>query len=83
MDWEGTSDTQVRTILNEVNPEKISPAFPSVYRELNRSSELRKFVFLEGSYLLWLMSSVDRKQTVPKQELLWVYREARTQKGSP
>ena len=44
-------DTQMRTILDEVEPEEIRPVFPSVYRELERSGELRKFVFLEGSYL--------------------------------
>lgn len=44
-------DTQMRTILDEVDPEGIRPVFPRVYRELERSGELRKFVFLEGSYL--------------------------------
>jgi len=44
-------DTQMRTILDEVDPEEIRPVFSSVYRELERSGELRKFVFLEGSYL--------------------------------
>jgi hypothetical protein len=44
-------DTQMRTILDEVEPEGIRPVFPRVYRELERSGELRKFVFLEGSYL--------------------------------
>lgn len=44
-------DTQMRTILDEVNPIEIRPVFTSVYRRLERSGELRKFVFLEGSYL--------------------------------
>lgn len=47
-------DTQMRTILDEVEPEGIRPVFPRVYRELERSGELRKFVFLEGSYLVSL-----------------------------
>jgi len=44
-------DTQMRTILDEVNPIEIRPMFTSVYRQLERSGKLRKFVFLEGSYL--------------------------------
>jgi hypothetical protein len=44
-------DTQMRTILDEVDPEEIRPVFTRVYRHLERSGELRKFVFLEGSYL--------------------------------
>ncbi len=44
-------DTQMRTILDEVSPIEIRPVFTSVYRQLERSGELRKFVFLEGSYL--------------------------------
>jgi hypothetical protein len=44
-------DTQMRTILDEVNPMEIRPVFTSVCRQLERSGELRKFVFLEGSYL--------------------------------
>jgi hypothetical protein len=45
-------DTQMRTILDEVDPEEIRPVFASVHRQLDRSGELRKFVFLEGSYLV-------------------------------
>ncbi len=47
-------DTQMRTILDEVDPEEIRPIFPKVYWQLERSGELRKFVFLEGSYLVSL-----------------------------
>ncbi|MCP4606209.1 MAG: hypothetical protein GY847_37820 [Proteobacteria bacterium] len=41
----------MRTILDEVDPVEIRPVFPRVYRELERSGKLRKFVFLEGGYL--------------------------------
>jgi len=44
-------DTQMRTILDEVGPLEIRPMFTRVYRHIERSGELRKFVFLEGSYL--------------------------------
>ena len=47
-------DTQMRTILDEVDPKELRPVFTSVHRQLERSEELRKFVFLEGSYLVSL-----------------------------
>jgi hypothetical protein len=48
------SDTQMRSILDEVDPVKIGSVFQSIHRQLERSGELRKFVFLEGSYLVSL-----------------------------
>jgi hypothetical protein len=44
-------DTQMRTILDDVAPVEISPAFRDVVRQLQRTKELDKFVFLDGSYL--------------------------------
>jgi hypothetical protein len=44
-------DTQMRTILDDVAPVEISPAFRDVVRQLQRTKELDKFVFLGGSYL--------------------------------
>jgi hypothetical protein len=44
-------DTQMRTILDDVAPVEISPAFRDVVRQLQRSKELDRFVFLGGSYL--------------------------------
>ena len=44
----------MRTILDEIEAAEIRPVFSSVYRQLERSGELRKFVFLEGSYLALL-----------------------------
>jgi hypothetical protein len=44
-------DTQMRTILDDVDPREISPAFRDVVRQLQRTKELDKFVFLGGSYL--------------------------------
>ncbi|MCP4535780.1 MAG: hypothetical protein GY832_01375 [Chloroflexi bacterium] len=41
----------MRTILDEVDPEETRPVYTRVYRQLERSGELRKYVFLEGSYL--------------------------------
>ena len=47
-------DTQMRTILDDVEPVQIRPVFKSVHRELERRGELRKFIFLGGSYLVSL-----------------------------
>jgi len=43
-------DTQMRTILDDVDPVEIRPAFRAVVRQVQRSKELDRFVFLGGSY---------------------------------
>ena len=45
------SDTQMRTILDEVEPTEIRKEFKDVFRELQRGKELEKMVFMEGCYL--------------------------------
>jgi hypothetical protein len=47
-------DTQMRTTLDEVEPNAIKPLFKDVFRELQRGKVLEEFVFLEGGYLLSL-----------------------------
>jgi len=47
-------DTQMRTILDDVESVEIRPVFKRVHRQLEQSSELRKFNFLGGSYLVSL-----------------------------
>jgi len=47
-------DTQMRTILDDVEPVSIRPVFKDVLRQLQRSKELDKFIFLGGSYLVSL-----------------------------
>jgi hypothetical protein len=47
-------DTQMRTTLDEIEPSEVKPLFENVFRELQRSKELEKYVFLEGCYLLSL-----------------------------
>lgn len=51
------SDTQMRTILDEVDPVNIRPIFKSVHQRLGQSKELRKYSFLGGSYLVSLDGS--------------------------
>jgi hypothetical protein len=48
------SDTQMREILDEVNPEQLRPAFKDVFRQLQRGKILEEYVFLEGCYLVAL-----------------------------
>lgn len=47
-------DTQMRTIIDEVDPEEIRPLYKNVFRQLQRGKVMEKMVFMEGSYLLSL-----------------------------
>ena len=47
-------DTQMRAILDEVNPEEFRPAYKNVFSELQRGKALEPMVFFEGCYLLSL-----------------------------
>lgn len=48
------SDTQMRTILDEVNPEKIRPSFKRIVQQLQRGKELEKMRYMGQYYLLSL-----------------------------
>jgi hypothetical protein len=48
------SDTQMRTILDEVDPQELRPAYTDVFRQLQRGKALEPFVFFQGHYLLAL-----------------------------
>jgi hypothetical protein len=48
------SDTQMREILDSVDPEQLRPTFADVFRELQRGKALEQLVFWEGCYLLLL-----------------------------
>ena len=50
-------DTQMRTILDPVDPEHLRPAFQTVFRQLQRGKVLESLVFFEGCYLLALDGS--------------------------
>ena len=47
-------DTQMRSMLDEVEPAEVKESYKDVFRELQRGKELEKFVFMEGCYLLTL-----------------------------
>ena len=47
-------DTQMRTILDDVEPDALRPIYKDVFRQLQRSKELDGFRFLGGHYLLSL-----------------------------
>jgi len=48
------SDTQMRTILDEVRPEELRAAFKGPFRQLQRGKVLERMVFFEDCYLLSL-----------------------------
>lgn len=48
------SDTQMRAILDPLEPDALRPLFQDVFRELQRGKALESFVFYQGSYLLSL-----------------------------
>jgi hypothetical protein len=48
------SDTQMRVILDPVDPDDLRPLFGDVFRRLQRGKALERFVYLEGHYLLSL-----------------------------
>jgi hypothetical protein len=45
-------DTQMRDILDPVEPKSLRPAFLSIFNRLQRGGALKLFTFLEGHYLL-------------------------------
>lgn len=45
-------DTQMRTILDDVDPEALRPAFKEVFLQLQRAKALEPMALLEGCYLL-------------------------------
>jgi hypothetical protein len=45
-------DTQLRTILDPVDPHPLRPAFRAVHRHLQRHKALEAYQYLEGHYLL-------------------------------
>lgn len=47
-------DTQMRTILDEVDPDHLRPVFRDLFRPLQRGKVLEDFVFLHGCYLVAL-----------------------------
>ena len=47
-------DTQMRTILDEVHPDLLRPAFTDLFRQVQRGKVLEEYVFLEGCYLVAL-----------------------------
>jgi disulfide oxidoreductase YuzD len=47
-------DTQMRVIVDEVDPEAIRPLYKDVFRQLQRGKVIEQLVFMENSYLLSL-----------------------------
>jgi hypothetical protein len=51
------SDSQMRAILDPVDPECLRPCFTDAFREVQRGKALEPFVFYQGCYLLSLDGS--------------------------
>jgi hypothetical protein len=47
-------DTQLRAILDLVDPDQLRPLFGDIFRRLQRGKVLERFAYLEGHYLLSL-----------------------------
>ncbi len=47
-------DTQMRTIIDEANPEEIRSSYKNIFKELQRGKALEPMVFFQGCYLLSL-----------------------------
>jgi hypothetical protein len=47
-------DTQMRVILDDVDPDQLRPVFKDVFRQVQRGKVLEDFVFLDGCYLIAL-----------------------------
>jgi hypothetical protein len=47
------SDTQLREILDEVDPDRVRPLFKDVFRQLQRGKVLEEYAYL-GGYLVAL-----------------------------
>jgi len=48
------SDTQMRTILDDVPPDEVRPVFKDIFRQLQRGKVLEDYVFYQGCYLVAL-----------------------------
>jgi hypothetical protein len=47
-------DTQMRQILDDVDPQQVRPAYNDVFRQLQRAKVLEDYEFLDGHYLVAL-----------------------------
>ncbi len=56
-------DTQMRAILDPVNPDDLRPLFGDVFRRLQRGKALEPFVYLDGCYLLSLDGTTYHSST--------------------
>jgi hypothetical protein len=46
------SDTHLRSVLDEINPESLAPIFKNLFTHAQKSKHLERFQFFEGRYLL-------------------------------
>lgn len=59
------SDTQMRSVLDEIDPEELAPVFKNLFNKVQESKRLEEFRFFNGSYLV----SVDGTQYFSSREV--------------
>ena len=73
------SDSQMRTVLDELDPEGIRPIFAEFFRRLQRSKILEDYRFLDGLYivasrcvrLFWIGQGPLRGMSAPEAKRGW------------
>ena len=75
------SDTQMRQILDEVNPDTIRPAFRKIFSQLQRGNELKKYQYLGGHYLIALMEPENSPRTKSVVNIVFKKRKKVARKG--
>jgi hypothetical protein len=48
------SDSQMRDVLDPLDPERLRPGFRAIFRRLQRGKILQRYIYLDGHYLLSL-----------------------------
>lgn len=46
------SDTQMREILDKIDPKEIRPAFNNIFSEIQRGNELKSYQYIDGYYMV-------------------------------
>lgn len=76
------SDTQMREILDNVDPKTLRPMFKSLFQKLQRGKKLEQYRFLDGHYLLSLDGTGSFSSEKLKSESCMVKKNKKTGKLS-
>jgi hypothetical protein len=59
------SDTHMRSVLDEIDPESLTPVFKKLFNKVQESKRLENFQFFDGSYLI----SIDGTQCFSSRDI--------------